>query len=330
MSHLSRHDVLKTAVGTTALLAASGVAPQRAGAAPRSIAPPEPNAQLRVVRSKQFVQGDIKAFTTSTKPFTELTGIKVRIDTESWEDVRRKAAAAANVGTGPDIIIGTNDDPHEFPEKLLPLNDLADCLGSKYGGDDVGKAYGTRGDDFVALPQGVNGVNGSCINSGISAPQRAGFDRFPPGSQTERTPGRVRSRPRQHLDALALVARREGRRRRQQDGSGFGRDRRSARESQTACRNLRSGHAVVAGKAFLSGDISLTGNGISMHTVAKTSKAAALQAIAKDMDHAADPAGLVGHPTEAEKAAHGLHVQIFEISQCRQGLFAVHAGGRPL
>jgi multiple sugar transport system substrate-binding protein len=50
-------------------------------------------------------------------------------------------------------------------------------------------------------------------------------------------------------------------------------------------------------KAFLSGEISLTSNGISIYYVAKTSKDLKLQEIAKDMNHAVFPVGPVGHPT---------------------------------
>jgi multiple sugar transport system substrate-binding protein len=50
-------------------------------------------------------------------------------------------------------------------------------------------------------------------------------------------------------------------------------------------------------KAFLSGDISLTGNGISIYYAAKTSKDPKLQDLAKDMNHAVFPVGPVGHPT---------------------------------
>ena len=41
---------------------------------------------------------------------------------------------AANVGAGPDLILGTLDDPHKFPEKLIDVTDVADYLGAKYGG----------------------------------------------------------------------------------------------------------------------------------------------------------------------------------------------------
>jgi multiple sugar transport system substrate-binding protein len=53
-------------------------------------------------------------------------------------------------------------------------------------------------------------------------------------------------------------------------------------------------------KAFLSDQIGVTENGISIYTVAKNSPDPALQAIAADMNHANLPIGPVGHPTELQ------------------------------
>jgi len=60
---------------------------------------PEKGAKLRVLRWKRFVQGDEDQWLANTKKFTEKTGIEVRVDSEGWEDVRPKAAVAANVGS---------------------------------------------------------------------------------------------------------------------------------------------------------------------------------------------------------------------------------------
>ena len=95
---------------------------------------PESGAKLRVLRWSRFVQGDIDAYMANVKKFTEKTGVEVRVDNEGWEDVRPKAAVAANTGAGPDIILSTNDDANLYPEKLLDVTDLADYLGKKYGG----------------------------------------------------------------------------------------------------------------------------------------------------------------------------------------------------
>ena len=85
---------------------------------------PEKGAQLRVLRWKRFVQGDEDVYMANVKKFEEKTGIKVRVDHEGWEDVRPKAAVAANVGSGPDIILGTNDDANLYPEKLVDCTDV--------------------------------------------------------------------------------------------------------------------------------------------------------------------------------------------------------------
>jgi len=92
---------------------------------------PEPGAKLRVLRWKRFVQGDEDQWMANTRAFTEKTGVAVTVDNENWEDLRPKAAVAANVGSGPDIILSTNDDSHQYPDKLLEIGDLCEYLGKK-------------------------------------------------------------------------------------------------------------------------------------------------------------------------------------------------------
>src|SRR3546814_1635372 len=107
----------------------------------------------------KFVQGDEDLWNANTKKFTEATGVEVRIDNEAWEDVRPKAAVAANVGSGPDIILGWFDDPHQYPDKLVPLTDLADYLGNKYGGwYDAAQRYGMKDGEWIGLPLGAAGA----------------------------------------------------------------------------------------------------------------------------------------------------------------------------
>ena len=139
--------------------------------------PIEKNASIRVLRWKQFIQAEFDGFVANTKKFSEQTGVKVRVDAENWDDLRPKAAVAANVGAGPDIIMGTNDDPFKFPDKLLDLNDLAEYLGAKYGGwYPIARTYGTLGKKWIALPQGATG---GCLNYRISTLHAAGFEEVP-------------------------------------------------------------------------------------------------------------------------------------------------------
>jgi len=103
---ISRRDVLRTGAGLAAGVAGAsllGGAPVFAQAAPKY--EPEKGATLRLLRWAPFVKGDEDQWIANTKKFTEATGVEVRIDKESWEDIRPKAAVAANVGSGPDLML---------------------------------------------------------------------------------------------------------------------------------------------------------------------------------------------------------------------------------
>ncbi|MFN5777451.1 MAG: ABC transporter substrate-binding protein, partial [Burkholderiaceae bacterium] len=139
---------------------------------------PEKGAKLRVLRWSRFVQGDIDAYMANVKKFTEKTGIEVRVDNEGWEDVRPKAAVAANTGAGPDIILSTNDDANLYPEKLLDVTDLCEYLGKKYGGWYAStEAYlKPDGKKWLAVPLGCAGAMMVYRDSQLKA---AGFNSFP-------------------------------------------------------------------------------------------------------------------------------------------------------
>src|SRR5512134_2817281 len=131
-----RRDFLKTTAGVAAAAATAGsvLAPRVASAQGAWNNQPEKGARLRVLRWKRFVQGDEDTYMANAKKFSDKYGIEVRVDHEGWEDVRPKAAVAANTGAGPDIILSTNDDANLYPEKLVDVTDLCTYLGKKYGG----------------------------------------------------------------------------------------------------------------------------------------------------------------------------------------------------
>src|SRR5471030_2567630 len=160
MSKISRRDFLKTTAGAAAAgTLGAGSAMWSQDALAQAKWAPEKGATLRVLRWKRFVQGDEDMWLANTKRFTEKTGIPVRVDSEGWEDVRPKAAVAANVGSGPDIIISTFEDAHQYPDKLVDVSDVANYLGAKYGGwYDSSKAYGMHDKNkWVAIPMGCAG-----------------------------------------------------------------------------------------------------------------------------------------------------------------------------
>ena len=272
---------------------------------------PEKGASLRLLRWKRFVQGDEELFMANTRRFTELTGVEVRVDSENFEEVRPKAAVAANVGAGPDIIIATNEDHFQYPNRLVDVTDLAEYLGQKYGGwYDVAREFGMVQGKWCALPTGASGGALVYRKSMLTA---AGFDSFPrdfPGFLKLCQALKARSKP----PGLAL-----GHATGDANGWthwamwGFGgklvdetnRVAINSKETIAALEYAKELYQTFApgtlswldpsnNKAFLAEDISLTLNGISIYYAAKTSTDANMNAIAADIQHAFYPIGPIG------------------------------------
>jgi multiple sugar transport system substrate-binding protein len=316
MSNIDRRDFLKLSAALAAG-AATGAASGNAlaAASPTLHLKPEKGASLRVLRWKRFVQGDEDLWMANTKKFTEKTGIPVRVESENWEEVRPKAAVAANIGSGPDIIISTFEDAHQYPDKLVDVSDLANYLGAKYGGwYDASKAYGIDRKKWVAIPMGCAG---NAVVYRESHMKAAGFSSFPrdtegflklmQGLHAKGTPG-----------GLALghatgdgncwchwVLWAHG-------GKMVDEHNKVVINSPETIKALEYAKELyktfVPGtlswldpnnnKAFLGGEISLTVNGISIYYAAKNSTDPRLKAIAEDIQHANMPIGPIGRPTE--------------------------------
>ena len=325
MSNIDRRNFLKMSAGLAAGAATGDVLAQgkKAAAKPAAAVPAlnlklEKGAKLRMLRWKRFVAGDEDMWLANTKKFTEKTGIEVRVDSEGWEDVRPKAAVAANIGSGPDIIISTFEDAHQYPDKLVDVTDVANYLGAKYGGwYDASIAYGTehgKGKKWIALPMGCAG---NCIVYRESHMKAAGFSTFPKdtagflklmqGLKAKGTPGGF---------ALGNAT---------GDGNcwthwllwSFGGKMVDEKNNvvinspetikaleyakelyQTFIPGTLSWLDPNNNKAFLDGQVSLTANGISVYYAAKTSPDAKLKEMALDIQHANFPIGPVGKQTE--------------------------------
>lgn len=139
----------------------------------------EPNPVVKVLRWSEFVKSDKEVWLENTRRWEKLTGGRVETDFLPWKDVRPKAAMAATIGTGHDIVFGWHDDPHLYPHKLLDLSDLAEYLGKKYGGwypicEVYGREVGAK--RWISLPIRLGGT---CINYRRSRVRRAGFESLP-------------------------------------------------------------------------------------------------------------------------------------------------------
>ena len=270
----------------------------------------EAGATLRVLRPAKFVDADEVFFKENTKRFTDTTGVPVRADFVSWEDLRPQTAVTANTGAGPDIIIGFSSDPQIYASKLLPMNDLAEYLGKKYGGwHTLAQLYAKKwgSNEWLAIPMGGSG--GASVYR-ISWLKEAGYSRIPDD----------------HAGFLAMCAKLKaighpagfalghavG------DGNGFanwllwshgasltdaqGKVSLDSKETIAAlkyCKELYP-HMIPGtlswgdpsnNKAFAAGEVSLTFNGVSIYYALKKGDEK-MQAIAADTGHQIPPLGL--------------------------------------
>ena len=317
MSKITRRDFLKSTAGAAA---AGSLGMGGALMSPEALAQgkwqPEKGAKLRVLRWKRFVQGDEDMWLANTKKFTQQTGIEVRVDSEGWEDVRPKAAVAANVGSGPDIIISTFEDAHQYPEKLLDVSDVCNYLGGKYGGwYDVCKDYCTDHGKWIAVPMGCAG---NSIVHRISHMKQVGFEEFP-----KDLAGFLKLC--QALKAKGLPPAGFALGNATGDGNVWchwlvwahggkmvDNSNKVVINSPETIAALEYGKQLYAtfvpgtlswldpnnNKAFLDEQIGVTANGISIYYAAKNSPDAKLKALAEDIGHANFPVGPVGRPTE--------------------------------
>ena len=299
-----------TSVGTGAAVLAPAVHAQSLSFKP------EKGAKLRVLRWSRFVQGDIDAYTLNVKKFTEKTGIEVRVDNEGWEDVRPKAAVAANTGAGPDIILSTNDDANLYPDKLLDVTDLAEYLGKKYGGwYPACQAYlRPDGKKWIGLALGCAGSMMVYRQSQVKA---AGFDSFPKDTdgflkllralKEKGTPGgfALGNATGDGLWTNWLIW--------SHGGQLVDTNNKVVIDSAETIKALEYAKEMYANfipgtlswldpnnnKAFLDSQISVTNNGISIYYASKNSQDPKVKELKDDIQHASFPIGPVGVPTES-------------------------------
>jgi multiple sugar transport system substrate-binding protein len=139
----------------------------------------EKGAELRILRPAKFVDPDEVFWRANTKKYTEATGIPVRVDFVSWEDIRPQLAVTANTGAGPDVVVGFSADPQVYANKLVDLTDLAGYLGAKYGGwfrlaEIYGQKWGTK--QWISIP--IGGSTGPLVYR-KSWLKEAGYDKVP-------------------------------------------------------------------------------------------------------------------------------------------------------
>jgi len=313
MTDFTRRALVKggTALGATGVLTGPALfdwAKAWAQAAPWK---PERNAQLSLLRWKRFIQAEEDAFMELVANFTKATGIKVNVTNEGLDDVQPKASVAANTGQGPDMFWGLYSLPHLFPQKCVDVSDIADYLGKKYGGwVPSAITYGKSGNKWIGIPVAYNG---NVLNFRKSSSEKAGFKEFP--KTTDEFLAYAKAMKAQNTPGGMALGHASG------DGNAwvhwalwaFGGNLVdkgdkviiNSPETEKALNYAKqmyeffvpgtaSWNDAFNNKAFLSGEIHWTNNGVSIYAAAKAQK----MDMTADIDHALWPVGPVGKPTE--------------------------------
>ena len=314
---LSRRGALAGAGAFGALAASGGLDGFAKAWAQQAAWKPEGAIPITLLRWKRFVQSEEDGFMTVVAAFEKATGVKVNVINESLDDVQPKASVAANTNQGPDLFWGLYSLPHLFPDKCADVSDVADYLGKKYGGwVPTAVTYGQSGGKWIALPIAYNG---NVINYRISHIEKAGHKKVPQdlagfmdlckGLKANKTPaGFALGRATGDGNAWVhwcLWA---------HGGNLVDKDDKviiASPETEAALvyakelsthfvEGVASWNDASNNKAFLAGEISLTGNGVSIYASAKAGadKDAKMKEIRDDMDHALWPIGPAGKPTE--------------------------------
>jgi multiple sugar transport system substrate-binding protein len=315
MDTVTRRHALK-ALGASAMATAAGlICRPGAGGVPELKYQPEKGATLRMLRWKRYVQGDEDQWLDNTRKFFELTGVTVNIESVGPGEVPPKAAMAAGVGAGPDIVFGGYDMPQLYPDKCLDVTDLAQYLGNKYGGwYDTCKRYCTVDSRWIALGMGFLT---QCLVYRKSMLAAAGFSDVPQdlsgfmklckslkgkGTPVGLSLGHATTDANTWCDWLIWAH--GGKMVDEQNQVVI-----NSRETLAALEYAKELYQTFVNgtlswldpsnnKAFLAGDISLTYNAISIYYVAKHSKDPMFKAMTPDIHHTHMPVGPAGRRTE--------------------------------
>ncbi len=278
----------------------------------------EAGAKLTVMRWKRFVPAEDDAFNAMVAAFKTATGTEMNVFSESFEDVQPKASVAANTGSGLDMAWGLHTLPQLFPTKVLKMNDVADYLGKKYGGwTDAAARTCKQGNDWLGIPVATIG---GYLTYRKSAVDKAGFSKGVPADfpaylelckalKANNTPAGF-ALGHATGDANAWV---------HNILWGHGaytvdKDDKVSINSPETMKALEYAKALsdtfipgVASwndssnnKAFLSGELYLTSNGISIYVAAKDDPTK--KDLAEDTYHALWPVGTSGKPSELQLA----------------------------
>jgi multiple sugar transport system substrate-binding protein len=153
MSRVTRRTVLKGA----AMAAATTLGgPDRLGAIlAHAQAPAYPKGtRLHLLQWSHYVQAADVLFDKQTAEFAKQAGVDVQIERIDQNSIQPRVTAAVQSGTGADIVIMANNHPHLYESSLVDVSDVAEAIGGQQGGwYDYARVNAFAGGRWIGVPQ---------------------------------------------------------------------------------------------------------------------------------------------------------------------------------
>ena len=112
------------------------------------------STQLRLLQWSHFIPAADKVFDAQAAEFGKQAGVEVQIERINQNDIQTRVTAAVQSGSGPDIIIMANNHPLLYESALADVSDVAEAIAGKQGGwYDYAKLNCVAGSRWIAVPQ---------------------------------------------------------------------------------------------------------------------------------------------------------------------------------
>jgi multiple sugar transport system substrate-binding protein len=109
---------------------------------------------IHLLQWSHFVPAADAVFEAQAREFGRQAGVEVKIERINQNDIQARATAAIQSGSGPDIIILANNHAHLYEGALVDVTDVAEEIGAKQGGwYDYAKVNCFAGNRWIGVPQ---------------------------------------------------------------------------------------------------------------------------------------------------------------------------------
>ena len=110
--------------------------------------------RLHLLQWSHFIPAADTLFEAQAMEFGKQAGVEVKIERINQNDLQARATASIQSGAGPDIIILANNHAHLYETSLVDVSDVADEIGGKQGGwYDYAKVNCVAGGRWIGVPQ---------------------------------------------------------------------------------------------------------------------------------------------------------------------------------